>query len=315
MLGGVFISYRREDSGGFAGRIYDRLTNRLGRERIFFDVDNIPPGMDFVDVLTERVGACGVLIAVIGKNWISSADEDNRRRLDDPNDFVRIEIEAALARGVWVIPVLVDGAAMPKPEELPDSLKKLRRRQAIEISHSRFNSPARSRCSMRGFASAKQPKPSALHAKNGRSGKLPKRRKRRSTRDDWPRQRDGGRTRNGAPPRRSRPPGKAPQTSPAAGSRPRGRACCDYSRATRGRTSPKRGGLRRTCTVPGLSPGWMTCGNLPDSGTKKFRRVSGLLICSYRFCLKRHKKEGRIASSAGSGRLPAPRSVRFFRCA
>ncbi len=142
MLGGVFISYRREDSGGYAGRIYDRLTSRLGRENVFFDVDAIPPGRDFVDVLSDRVGKCDALLAVIGKSWVSSADSQNRRRLDDPNDFVRIEIEAALQRNVPVIPVLVDGAPMPQPGELPDSLKKLTRRQAIEISLTRFDSDA-----------------------------------------------------------------------------------------------------------------------------------------------------------------------------
>ena len=142
MTGGVFISYRREDSGGFAGRIYDRLTSRLGRENVFFDVDTIPPGRDFVDVLSERVGKCDALLAVIGKHWVLSADSENRRRLDDPQDFVRIEIEAALSRNVPVIPVLVDGAAMPHPKDLPDSLTKLIRRQAVEVSHARFESDA-----------------------------------------------------------------------------------------------------------------------------------------------------------------------------
>ena len=142
MTGGVFISYRREDSGGFAGRIYDRLASRLGRENVFFDVDTIPPGRDFIDVLSERVGKCDALLAVIGKHWVLSADSENRRRLDDPQDFVRIEIEAALSRNVPVIPVLVDGAAMPQPKDLPDSLTKLLRRQAVEVSHARFNSDA-----------------------------------------------------------------------------------------------------------------------------------------------------------------------------
>jgi hypothetical protein len=142
MTGGVFISYRRDDSGGYAGRIYDRLTSRLGRENVFFDVDTIPPGRDFVDVLSERVGKCDALLAVIGKHWVLSAGSENARRLDDPNDFVRIEIEAALNRDVPVIPVLVGGAAMPHPEDLPDSLKKLIRRQAVEISHARFDSDA-----------------------------------------------------------------------------------------------------------------------------------------------------------------------------
>ena len=140
MLGGVFISYRREDAAGFAGRIYDRLTRRLDPKSVFLDVDTIQPGLDFFDVLSEKLRVCDALIAVIGKNWNSSADKDNRRRLDDPDDFVRIEIEAALQRGIRVIPVLVDGATMPSREDLPDSLQKLRRRQAIEISHNRFDS-------------------------------------------------------------------------------------------------------------------------------------------------------------------------------
>jgi hypothetical protein len=140
VLGGVFISYRREDSAGFAGRIYDRLTRRLDPKSVFLDVDNIQPGLDFFDVLSEKLRVCDALIAVIGKNWNSSADQDNRRRLDDPDDFVRIEIEAALQRGIRVIPVLIDGATMPRREDLPDGLQKLRRRQAIEISHNRFDS-------------------------------------------------------------------------------------------------------------------------------------------------------------------------------
>ncbi len=100
MLGGVFICYRREDSAGFARLIYDRLTQKLGHESVFFDVDNISPGLDFVDILSERVGQCDALIAVIGKNWASSRYLDDQPRLEDPNDFVRIEIEAALARKI-----------------------------------------------------------------------------------------------------------------------------------------------------------------------------------------------------------------------
>ncbi len=142
-MGGVFISYRREDSAGFTGRIYDRLTKRLGRERVFLDVDNIPPGMDFVDVLSERVGGCDALIAVIGRNWLTSVDEDNRRRIENQHDFVRVEIEAELTRGVRVIPILVDGARMPRAEDLPDSLKQFSRRQGIDISHAQFDSDIR----------------------------------------------------------------------------------------------------------------------------------------------------------------------------
>jgi hypothetical protein len=116
VLGGVFICYRREDSAGYARLIYDRLAQRLQRDNVFFDVGNIEPGVDFFEILSERVGKCDALVAVIGRNWTSAADKDNRRRLDDPDDFVRIEIEAALERGVRVIPVLIDGAAMPRGE-------------------------------------------------------------------------------------------------------------------------------------------------------------------------------------------------------
>jgi TIR domain len=140
VLGGVFISYRREDSGGFAGRIYDRLTRSLGSGNVFFDVDSIAPGVDFVDTLNERLGRCDALVAVIGRSWLSTADANNHRRLDDPSDYVRLEIEAALQRSIRVIPVLVDSAILPKSSDLPESLAKLTRRQAIEISLTRFDS-------------------------------------------------------------------------------------------------------------------------------------------------------------------------------
>jgi len=139
VLGSVFISYRRDDSAGFAGRIYDRLTKSLRHAQFFLDVDNILAGVDFGDVLSDHVGRCDALIAVIGRSWLSSADAENRRRLDDPLDTVRIEIEAALGRGIRVIPVLVDGAEMPRLEELPESLKTLARRQKIDVFHANFD--------------------------------------------------------------------------------------------------------------------------------------------------------------------------------
>jgi hypothetical protein len=137
MSGGVFICYRREESAFAARAIYDRVAQKVGRENVFLDVDNIELGVDWFDALNERVAACDALIAVIGRNWVA-ADKDNRRRIDDPDDFVRIEIEAALKRGVRGIPVLVDGALMPKTSDLPESLRGFARRQNIEISHSRF---------------------------------------------------------------------------------------------------------------------------------------------------------------------------------
>jgi hypothetical protein len=121
------------------------VVQRLQRENVFLDVDSIDLGVDWFNVLTERVGACDALVAVIGRNWVSSTDKDNQRRLDDPDDFVRIEIEAALKRGVRVIPVLVDGAAMPKASELPESLKSLARRQGTEVSHARFEADVEKR--------------------------------------------------------------------------------------------------------------------------------------------------------------------------
>ena len=93
---GFSLAIATRISGAWAGRIYDRLADRLGRESVFFDVDNIQLGVDFIDVLTKRVGACDALVAIIGKSWVSSVSKDGRRRLDDPDDFVRVEIETAL---------------------------------------------------------------------------------------------------------------------------------------------------------------------------------------------------------------------------
>src|SRR5215813_5857594 len=109
----VFISYRREDSG-YAGRIKDSLERGLGRDVLFIDVDGIPLGVNFVQVLREEVAQCGVLLAVIGSNWLDVRDEDGTRRLDNPTDFVRIEIAAALQREIPVIPILLDGTRVPK---------------------------------------------------------------------------------------------------------------------------------------------------------------------------------------------------------
>ena len=136
----VFISYRREETAYPAGWLYDRLGERFGGARVFKDVDSIALGDDFVEAITRAVGSCDVLIALIGDQWLTVSDEHGRRRLDDPHDYVRLEVEAALARNVRVIPVLVDGARMPRAEELPDALAPLVRRQALELSPSRFDS-------------------------------------------------------------------------------------------------------------------------------------------------------------------------------
>jgi hypothetical protein len=134
----IFISYRREGAAGFSGRLGEDLERRFGADEVFRDVEDITSGDDFVERLTYALRDCRVLLAVIDKTWLS-ASVGGRRRLDDPKDFVRTEIASALARGVRVIPVLVDGATMPAEAELPDDLKPFARRQAHEVSDSRWD--------------------------------------------------------------------------------------------------------------------------------------------------------------------------------
>ena len=123
-MSGIFISYRREDSLPYAGRLYDHLVGHFGEDRIFMDIDTMKPGLDFVKQLEKGVSACDVLIAVIGKDWLTVTDEEGHRRLDNPEDFVRIEIKAALKRDIPVIPFLVGGARMPKSVSFPKVLMK-----------------------------------------------------------------------------------------------------------------------------------------------------------------------------------------------
>ena len=137
--GRIFMSYRREDTAYPAGWLYDRLAGHFARGQVFKDIDSIELGDDFVEVITTAVGSCDVLLALIGDRWLTVTGQDGRRRLDNLDDFVRLEIEAALARDVRVIPILVEGARMPRADELPASLSKLARRQALELSPSRFD--------------------------------------------------------------------------------------------------------------------------------------------------------------------------------
>jgi hypothetical protein len=134
----IFISYRREDTIAYAGRLYDRLADHFGKEHVFMDVDTIELGVDFVEILQKRVGSCDVLLAVIGRHWLASADEVGKLRLNNPEDLVRLEIAAALDRNIRVIPILVAGARMPRSNELPEELKSLARRQALEITDTAF---------------------------------------------------------------------------------------------------------------------------------------------------------------------------------
>jgi hypothetical protein len=136
---GIFISYRRQDSGGHAGRIGDRLRQMFG-ELVFQDVDNIADGEVFETVIDRALSTCDVALVVIGQNWVTSADSRGRRRLDDPHDWVRTEIRMMLSRGIRVIPLLVGGAAMPSREELPDELHPLLKRQARELRDTSWDS-------------------------------------------------------------------------------------------------------------------------------------------------------------------------------
>jgi len=129
----IFISYRRLDSPWESGRIYDYLKERFGRDFIFKDVNDIDMGDDFRQAINAAVGQCQVLLAVMGKDWLTAKDAVGNRRLDNPADWVRLEIETALARNVRVIPVLLDGTEMPLVSHLPESLQPLAYRNAARV--------------------------------------------------------------------------------------------------------------------------------------------------------------------------------------
>ena len=129
----VFISYRRDDASAYAGRLYDSLAARLGDDNVFMDVDTISPGTDFHAAIDEAIASCDVVIAPIGQRWLSATDAEGQRRLDDPEDVLRIELERGLAHGLVIIPARVQDAEIPSAEDLPESLAPLARRQAIEL--------------------------------------------------------------------------------------------------------------------------------------------------------------------------------------
>jgi hypothetical protein len=137
-MAGIFISYRRSDSAGYAGRLVDDLAQQFDRDALFRDIEAIEPGVDFVDALEKAVALCSVMLVMIGPNWARASTADGQRRLHQPGDVVRMEIEAALARDIRVIPVLVGDAPMPSAADLPDSMAGLLRRHAYEISDQRW---------------------------------------------------------------------------------------------------------------------------------------------------------------------------------
>ena len=139
-LGAIFLSYRRSDSAGEAGRLSDDLIARFGHAAVFMDVDAIKPGLDFRVQIWQNVGACSVLLALIGPSWLECESTLGSRRIDSTSDYVRLEISAALQRGIPVVPVLVRAARMPKADVLPNELRDLAYRHSVELSHARWKS-------------------------------------------------------------------------------------------------------------------------------------------------------------------------------
>ncbi|PIE01298.1 MAG: hypothetical protein CSA79_00920 [Thiothrix nivea] len=134
-MGKVFISYRRQDSAGYVRALYNELAQHFGQEQIFMDVDDIPLGTDFVSMMNRNLQDCTMMLVVIGPQWLNIRDSQGERRLDNPDDFVRLEVARAIKDNFDIIPVLVNGAAMPGENDLPDNLKPLSRRQALELDN------------------------------------------------------------------------------------------------------------------------------------------------------------------------------------
>lgn len=164
----VALSYRRADTAAQTGRLYDRLVQVLGAERVFMDVDSIRLGDDFVEAIEGAVDRADVLIVVIGKGWLS--DEGGERKIDDPHDFVRLEVGAALRTGKRIIPVLVNGATMPAARELPEDLRALHTRQALSLSDHRFHSDVDQLVESLGAVRAGSRPQGALRAAAGSTG-------------------------------------------------------------------------------------------------------------------------------------------------
>ena len=138
LSGGIFLSYRREDAGPYARLLQFQLRERFPDARVFMDLDSIEAGLDFAEVIREALESCAVLVALVGRQWATLVDENGKRRLDDPADYVRFEIQTALERDVRVIPVLVDGARPLRHHQLPSGLDKLARLNTLELSYGRY---------------------------------------------------------------------------------------------------------------------------------------------------------------------------------
>ncbi len=136
----IFISYRRSDTPGETGRLFDDLVKQFGEGAVFMDVNAIAAGSDFRKAIDESIADCGVLLVIVGPEWLAASDEQGTHRLDDPMDLVRLEIGAALRRDIPVIPVLVRGAKMPRADQLPPDVADLAYRNCVELTHVRWKS-------------------------------------------------------------------------------------------------------------------------------------------------------------------------------
>jgi hypothetical protein len=134
----VFMSYRHQDSSGYAGWLYQLIAERMGMSKVFRDIDSIRPGLHFPTEIAQAVGSCSVALVLIGPNWLSAVDDEGRRRIDDPDDWVRLEIETALEKGLNVVPLLLQGAGMPPAELLPASIRGLSQVQAFPLRDDSF---------------------------------------------------------------------------------------------------------------------------------------------------------------------------------
>jgi hypothetical protein len=138
LLATTFISYRRGDTAPQAGRLYDLLIERFGQQSVFMDVDSIEPGADFVRAINSAIAGSSTAIILIGRNWLSSRTSKGARRLDNASDYVRVEIETAIESGLHVVPLLINGATMPRPDELPGRMRPLCTRNALIVDDISF---------------------------------------------------------------------------------------------------------------------------------------------------------------------------------
>jgi hypothetical protein len=139
----IFISYRRSDSAGYAGRLYDYLKSYFGDERIFFDVDAIRPGANFEQKITAELDHSDAVLVMIGNQWIDARDPQGNRRLDEPHDYVRYEIETAISKNIEILPILVQGTPMPSASMLPESISDLSLRNAVRLNDDHWSSDCR----------------------------------------------------------------------------------------------------------------------------------------------------------------------------